>query len=93
MVMQLRQKAVAAFDGRRGTLQGFDSLGCPCLPLRQDAGGQPLCDGVPVKRGSYCFQGLLYVGLPLTAPGATHLVIPIDQRQEALVHSLLPSGR
>jgi len=35
IVMQLRQYAVAAFDGRGGALKGFDPVGRPCLPFRQ----------------------------------------------------------
>jgi hypothetical protein len=39
IVMHLRQKAVASFDGRRGALKGFDSVGRPCVPFRKDARG------------------------------------------------------
>ena len=91
--MQLRQQAVAPFHSRGGALQGFDPVGRPCLPFRQDVGGQPLRDGVLRKRHPYHFQGLLDLGFPSAAPRARHLGGPIDRGKEILVHPLLPPRR
>ena len=93
IVMHVRQRTVASFDGRRGALKGFDPVGRPRGPRRQDLGGQPLGDGVPLKRGAHLFQGLLPLGLASAATCARHLRVPIHHRQEARVHPLRPSGR
>src|SRR5262245_57685482 len=42
------QKAVAAFDCRRGARQGFAPVERPGVPLLQDLAGQPLREGGPV---------------------------------------------
>ena len=93
IVMPVRQRTVASFDGRRGALKGFDPVGRPRGPRRQDLGGQPLGDGVPLKRGAHLFQGLLPLGFASAATCARHLRVPIPHRQEARVHPLRPSGR
>src|SRR5215471_4488661 len=93
IVMHLRQITVAPFDGRRGALKGFDPVGRPRCPLCQDLGGQPLGDGVSLKRGAHLVQGLLHLRFASAATRARHLLAPIHHRQEALVHPLLPLGR
>jgi hypothetical protein len=93
IVMHLRQKAVASFDRRRGALKGFDPVERPGVPLLQDVGSQPLRDGVPVKGRLHCLPCCVQSGFASATTGATHLVIPIDHGQEALVHPLPPSGR
>jgi hypothetical protein len=93
IVMHLRQQAVAAFNRRGGALKGFDPVGRPCLPLRKDVRGQPLRDGGLLKRRPHRFQGLWSLGFPSAAPRTRHLGGPIDHREEARVHPLLPLGR
>jgi hypothetical protein len=91
--MHLRQNAVAAFNGRGGALKNFDSVSRPRLPLHKDVGGQPLRDGVLLKRCPHRFQCLLYLGFPSVAPRPRLLVGPIDHREEARVYPVLPLGR
>lgn len=93
IVMHVRQIPIASFDGRRGALKGFDPVGCPRDPRRQDLGGQPLGDGVSLTRTSHRFQGLLHLGFAAAAPCARHVRVPRHHRQQARVHPLLPSGR
>ena len=47
--MELRQSAIAAFDGRRGPLKGLGMLSRPCLPALKHIGRQLLGDLVCVK--------------------------------------------
>ena len=91
--MELRQNTVAAFDSRGGTLKGFDPVGRPCLPLRKDAGGQPLRDGVPVKGSLRFFPCCLQAGFASGATRTSSLVGPIDHGEKTLLHPLPPPGR
>ncbi|HZM23202.1 MAG TPA: hypothetical protein VFC02_15745, partial [Anaerolineales bacterium] len=90
IVRQLRQYAVASFDGRRGALKGFDSVGRPCLPRREDLRSEPRRDGVLGKRRAHGVQCLLYRRFPSAATGARPLGGPIDPGEAALVPPLLP---
>ena len=93
IVVHLRQKAVASFDGRRGALKGVDPVGRPCVPIRKDLWSESLGDGMLGKRGLYRFPCRLHLGFASATTGASHLGLPIDHGQEPLVHPLPPPRR
>ena len=93
IVRHLRQRAGAPCDRRRGTLQGVDPVGRPRVPIRKDLWSESLGDGMLGNRGSHRFPCRLPLGLASATTGASHLVVPIDHGQEALVHPLPPPRR
>jgi hypothetical protein len=93
MVMHGRQRAVAPFHGRRGTLKRLRPLGGPRLPRFENPGGQLLGDRVRLQRALHRLQGLAHLGFPSRATCARGLVFPRDGREQALVHPPPPHGR
>ena len=87
VLVHWRQRTIAPFHGRGGPLKG------PRFPIRQHVGSSPLGESVLVTCGAHLFPGFLHLGFPSAAARARHLMVPIDHRQEALVHPLPPPRR
>ena len=89
----LCERAIAAFDGRRGPLQGAHALASPCRPRLQGLEGQPLGEPGVVNRRLARVQRWAQRGLP---PGTTcvrHVVGPIDAWEEILLGPYPPARR
>jgi len=64
MMMHLRQRAVAPFDRRRGTLKGAHPVGSPCLPLFEGLGRKALGERMMAKGNLPSLQCLPYCNYP-----------------------------
>ena len=84
IVLHLRQRAVASFDGRRGALKGSHALAGPCLPLLKGLAGKPLGEHVGVKRRLARLQRLTQLGFPAGTACVRHVVGPRDVWEEVL---------
>jgi hypothetical protein len=93
VLVHWRQRTIAPFHGRGGPLKGLRPLKGPRFPIRQHVGSSPLGESVLVTCGAHLFPGFLPLGFPSAAARARHLMVPIDHRQEALVHPLPPPRR
>jgi hypothetical protein len=58
VMLHVRERAITAFDGGRGTLQGAPTLVGPRLPLLKGLDGKPLGEHVVLKRRVARLQGL-----------------------------------
>src|SRR5258706_14319595 len=88
--MSLRQSTVAAFHSRRGALKSLDLLCGPRLPIREDMRGEPLGDGVLVKRGAPLCPSSLHLDFPPCAARVSYLMFPIDPWKQRLPRPLPP---
>ncbi len=93
VVMHVRERAIAAFNGGRSALKGTHALASPCLPLLESLEGKPLGEPVGVKRCLTQLQGLAQFGFPPGTTGVRHLMGPIDAWQEALPGPYPPACR
>ena len=92
MMMHWRQRAVAPFDRRRGTLKGAHPVGSPCLPLFEGLGRKALGERMMAKGNLPSLQCLPYFGFPAGTARVGHLVLPIDKREQELFSPLPPHG-
>ena len=93
VVMHLRQRAVATFDGRGGPLKRLGLLSRPHFPPLKHIGRELLGDRVSVKRVLNGFQGLSELGVAARATRVQHVQMPIHQRQQCLCNPAPPPRR
>jgi len=92
IVMHLRQRAVATFDGRGSPLKGGGTLRRPRLPIRQDPGRQLLGQRGRFTRGLPGLESLEQLGFASWATCAGCWLLPIHERQQHLFNPSPPHG-
>src|SRR5712692_2759255 len=84
IVMHLRQITVATFDGRGGALKSLHPLGRPHVPLFEGLGRQALRERMMAKGALHSLQCLPYFGFSAGTAHVSHVVLPIDKREQDL---------